>query len=121
MVRRAFLIGAEILAQCGSAKEDMKNEVTLLFSNKMILNVILWLLKSLGKTIIAASLCWLYKELTMGICKCTKSLEGKVAVVTGASSGLGLETTLQLAKRGCHVIMGCRNQIKAKKAVAFIR
>ena len=34
---------------------------------------------------------------------------GKVAVVTGATSGLGLETALQLARRGAVVVMACRD------------
>jgi len=43
-------------------------------------------------------------------------LTGKTAVVTGASSGLGLEVALQLAKKGCHVVMGCRHPEKAELA-----
>lgn len=43
-------------------------------------------------------------------------MTGKTAVVTGASSGLGLEVALQLAKKGCHVVMGCRHSEKAEVA-----
>jgi NAD(P)-dependent dehydrogenase (short-subunit alcohol dehydrogenase family) len=43
-------------------------------------------------------------------------LAGKVAVVTGANSGLGLETTRVLTQRGARVIMACRNQDKAQRA-----
>lgn len=43
-------------------------------------------------------------------------LAGKVAVVTGANSGLGLETTRLLAQRGARVIMACRNEDKARQA-----
>lgn len=43
-------------------------------------------------------------------------LTGKVAVVTGANIGLGLEITKQLALKGCEVVMACRNETKAEKA-----
>lgn len=45
---------------------------------------------------------------------------GKVAVVTGASSGLGLETALQLARRGALVVMACRDLGRGPVAVAAI-
>lgn len=41
---------------------------------------------------------------------------GRVAVVTGANSGLGLATTEALAGRGAHVVMAARNQDKAQRA-----
>jgi NAD(P)-dependent dehydrogenase (short-subunit alcohol dehydrogenase family) len=46
---------------------------------------------------------------------------GRVAVVTGANGGLGLETTRELARKGAHVVMAARNQQKAREAVADIR
>jgi NAD(P)-dependent dehydrogenase (short-subunit alcohol dehydrogenase family) len=44
------------------------------------------------------------------------SLNGKVAVVTGANSGLGLESAKALAGAGAHVVKAARNQEKAKAA-----
>lgn len=41
---------------------------------------------------------------------------GKVAIVTGANTGLGYETTLALAKKGMTVVMACRNAEKAEAA-----
>ncbi len=46
---------------------------------------------------------------------------GRVAVVTGANGGLGLETTRELARKGATVVMGVRNQEKAERAVADIK
>jgi len=44
------------------------------------------------------------------------NLAGKVAVVTGANSGLGLESAKALAGKGAHVVMAARNQTKAEAA-----
>jgi NAD(P)-dependent dehydrogenase (short-subunit alcohol dehydrogenase family) len=44
-------------------------------------------------------------------------LSGKVAVVTGGYSGIGLETTRVLAGAGATVIVPARNPDKARKAL----
>ncbi|MCL1693049.1 MAG: oxidoreductase [Actinomycetia bacterium] len=46
--------------------------------------------------------------------------DGRVAVVTGANGGLGLETARELARKGAIVVMGVRNQEKAERAVVDI-
>ncbi|QZT37443.1 SDR family NAD(P)-dependent oxidoreductase [Halosquirtibacter xylanolyticus] len=46
----------------------------------------------------------------------TIDLNRKVALITGANSGLGLETSKVLAQKGATVIMACRNLKKAAKA-----
>lgn len=44
------------------------------------------------------------------------SQKGRIAVVTGANSGIGFETAKALAHYGFKVIMACRNMTKAEKA-----
>ena len=46
---------------------------------------------------------------------------GRTAVVTGANSGLGLVTTLELARAGATVLMACRNIEKGAAAADQIR
>ena len=41
-------------------------------------------------------------------------LDGKNILITGASSGLGYEAAVQLAKRGAHIWMACRSGIPEK-------
>ena len=47
-------------------------------------------------------------------------LAGKVVVITGANSGLGLESTKAIAAKGATVVMACRNMTKAEKAKADV-
>jgi len=46
---------------------------------------------------------------------------GKLAVVTGATSGLGLETARALAGAGASVVLAARDAAKADAAMAQIR
>jgi len=48
-------------------------------------------------------------------------LTGKVIVVTGGNSGIGYEAALQLARKGAHVVLACRDLTKAKTAIDSIR
>ena len=45
---------------------------------------------------------------------------GRVAVVTGANSGLGLATVRELARAGASVVLACRSVEKGERAAALI-
>ena len=44
-------------------------------------------------------------------------IDGKIVVITGASSGIGRETALELARRGGHIILAVRD-VEAGNKVA---
>ncbi len=48
-------------------------------------------------------------------------MKGKVCLVTGASSGIGLETARGLAAQGATVVMLCRSKERGEAAIAEIR
>ena len=50
-----------------------------------------------------------------------KSLSGKVVLITGANTGIGLVTARMLAMRGAHVFVACRSADKAQSAIAEIQ
>ncbi len=41
-------------------------------------------------------------------------MSGKVCVVSGSTSGVGLEAVRRLARGGAHIVMVCRNAAKAE-------
>jgi NAD(P)-dependent dehydrogenase (short-subunit alcohol dehydrogenase family) len=47
-----------------------------------------------------------------------RGLEGKVALVTGGSSGLGEASALRLAAEGCHVMVAGRDETRLRAVVA---
>lgn len=49
------------------------------------------------------------------------NLNGKVAVITGANSGVGYEAARMLARQGAHVVLAVRNEAKGGKAAREIR
>ncbi|KAK1934571.1 WW domain-containing oxidoreductase [Phytophthora citrophthora] len=49
------------------------------------------------------------------------SQKGKIAIVTGANSGIGYDTALELARKGAHVILACRNEQRGGEAESQMR
>ncbi len=50
-----------------------------------------------------------------------RDLTGKVAVVTGGNSGIGLETVRALCYAGCNVVLCCRNTESGQQAADDIK
>src|SRR6266702_92744 len=51
----------------------------------------------------------------------TSSMQGKVCLITGSSSGIGKVTARELARMGATVVMLCRNRAKGEAAQAEIK
>ncbi|SET93945.1 SDR family oxidoreductase [Paenibacillus sp. NFR01] len=45
---------------------------------------------------------------------------GKTVIVTGANSGMGLATSVAMARRGAEVVMACRSQARGEAALAEV-
>jgi retinol dehydrogenase-12 len=45
------------------------------------------------------------------------NLEGTTALVTGANTGIGRVTAIELAKRGAHVVLACRSEEKTRPVI----
>lgn len=50
-----------------------------------------------------------------------QALSGRVALVTGANTGIGLVTARELARQGAHVFIACRSAERAQAALQRIR
>lgn len=62
-----------------------------------------------------------FLEHRWGKCKNTVMLNGKVVIVTGANSGIGLELVKQLAQRNAEVILACRTFEKAQNTCTLLK
>ncbi|KAF7481480.1 retinol dehydrogenase 13 isoform X1 [Marmota monax] len=56
-----------------------------------------------------------------GTCPSKATIPGKTVIVTGANTGIGKQTALELARRGGNVILACRDMEKCEAAARDIR
>lgn len=61
------------------------------------------------------------REYSWGKCKSNENLSDRIFIITGANSGIGKETTKELAKRKAKVILACRNIENTRKVITEIR
>ncbi|XP_051891498.1 dehydrogenase/reductase SDR family member 13-like isoform X1 [Pristis pectinata] len=81
--------------------------------------MVTWMVAS---AIVIALYILIYYNILKGVpCRSDTSLKGKTAIVTGANTGLGKATALDLARRGARVILACRSKERAEPAVFDIR
>ncbi|XP_071640320.1 retinol dehydrogenase 11-like [Temnothorax longispinosus] len=55
------------------------------------------------------------------LCTSQVRLDGKIAIITGANTGIGRETARDFYRRGARVILACRNVEKANAAIEDIK
>ena len=75
----------------------------------------------LGTVAIGVSVWMIHKYFAGGVCRSKAMLDGKTVIITGANTGIGKETAIDLAKRNARVILACRSQEKGKKAEVDVR
>lgn len=63
----------------------------------------------------------LFRTLSTKTCTSKALLKGKTVVVTGANTGIGLQTTLELATRHARVVLACRDEAKAQRAIEYVK
>ena len=56
-----------------------------------------------------------------GVCTSKARLDGKTVIITGANTGIGKETAIDLARRGARVILACRSVERGEKAAVEVR
>ena len=74
-----------------------------------------------GVVVLSISIKFCKNYFAGGRCESKTRLDGKYVIITGANTGIGKATALNLALRGAKVILACRSIEKANAAAKEIR
>ena len=78
-----------------------------------------WLLGGIAAGVLGL---YLFKRwMAGGVCRSQAKLGGKTVVITGANTGIGLETAVDLAKRNARVILACRSVERGERAAVDVK
>ena len=81
-----------------------------------------WLFGGLtGGALVLSCVYLLKKWAAGGVCRSQAKLDGKTVIITGANTGIGLETAVDLAKRSARVILACRSVERGETAAVQVR
>lgn len=54
-------------------------------------------------------------------CPSKNRLDGKTVIITGANTGIGKSTAMELARRGARLVLGCRDRAKGEAVARILR
>ena len=75
-----------------------------------------------GAVLVGTVTLWLLRKyFAGGACRNKNRLDGKTVIITGANTGIGKETAIELAKRGAKIYMGCRSTQRGEKALEEVK